>query len=512
MTRSTATRSCAHLFLPPIMSTSPYTLLATSPRPQSPGTPTQAPTQASMPDVQMDLVEILRSGEDSRLRRYRPERNESLASHTVLFCGADSTSQEAEDWDERRPWIVEMLPETAPPPARKRQKRSNGCGTRIHARAVAERRWRALLDGASLDIVGLADDYFTLDMKRELLLGKERCGCVRSGVGCAVCGNPLGTLYTPCSRHTPSAHTSNFAGSHYTFLRAAVSPPLPAPTRRVSIPNDEFITARVDRESLQRRLREREELNQFRARVRAAQQPMSRPPPRNEPTRPEWERRIDEARQEALNSRAAFDAWADATIQRATATAALDVVDLSPLLRRSASPPEYAPPVAPREVSEEERRRDWQRGVINTATRPFGRDWPTITRTIERTTAPAEPLSRRAILEELRQASRTIERTTAAPEIPPRAVSDNEDENGAATVLDELRREVLAARALERAERAIAREPPDLPVLSRRLSLGDSLRWNSAGNPSAATPEMATVTRPEEEATASTRRRTFFER
>jgi hypothetical protein len=138
-----------------------------------------------MLDQQIDLVEILRSGEDSRLRRYRPERNDTPTSPAVvLFCGAD---QEAElDWDEHRPWVVEILPETEPPPARKRQKRSNGCGARIHARAMADRRWRGLVEGISMDVVRLEDEYFTPDMKRELLLGKERCGCCRSGVGCAI--------------------------------------------------------------------------------------------------------------------------------------------------------------------------------------------------------------------------------------------------------------------------------------------------------------------------------------
>ncbi|KAJ7253383.1 hypothetical protein B0H12DRAFT_1116949 [Mycena haematopus] len=466
--------------------TVPYTILATSSRPQSPITP----TQASMSDEQMDLVEILRSGEDSRMRRYRPERNDTLASPTVLFCGADSTNQEAEDWDEHRPWVVEMLPETAPPPARKRQKRSNGCGARIHARAVPDRRWRGILDGASADVVGLADDYFTTDMKRELLLGKEGCGCARTGVGCAICGNPLGTLFTPCSRHAPSSPRSNFSASHYTFLRAAVSPPLPPPTRRVSIPQDEFLTGRVERETLQRRIRERDELQ--RARRPSRQLPPPAPPPhlRGENPRAEWERRIDEVRlQESANGRAAFDAWADATLQRATATAALDVVDLSPLLRRSTSPPEpesEPAAAAPREVSEEERRREWQRTTASN--RPFGRDWPTITRTIERTTAPPEPLSRRVILEELRQASRAIERTAAAaPEVPRRAPPDDVSEGSVAVALEELRREILAARALERADRALP--VPEVPIPPRRLNFGEGFRRDSIGDPSPTTPE-----------------------
>lgn len=164
------------------MSSASYMLLPTSSHPQSPTTPTQA--SAAMSDEQMDLVDILRSGEDSRIRRFRPPEALVSSPAVVLFCGADQDTEA--DWDEHRPCIVEMLPQTSPPPPRKRQRRSNGCGARIHARAVPDRRWRGLLEGASADVVGLADEYFTGDMKHELSLGKERCGCNRTGVGCAI--------------------------------------------------------------------------------------------------------------------------------------------------------------------------------------------------------------------------------------------------------------------------------------------------------------------------------------
>ncbi|KAJ7118938.1 hypothetical protein C8R44DRAFT_982655 [Mycena epipterygia] len=400
---------------------------------QSPSTPTQA---TSMSDEQMDLVEILRSGEDSRLRRHRPERNDGPAlPAVVLFCGAD---QDIEDWDEHRPGFVQMLPDMAPPPARKRQKKSNGCGARIHARAVPERRWRGLLDGVSGDVVPLQDEYFTPDMRRELLLGKERCGCARSGVGCAICGNPLGILFTPCPRHAPSSPNTNFSSSHYTFLRGAVSPPLPLPTRPVptsaSASDREIPTGRGEREALARRLRDREELHQLRARMRAAQQqPQPQPPPQPHPHsagsadehRLEVSRlllaanagaqlrRADRDRERRLRMDAGdpgFEAWADATMRRATATADAPVVlDLSALVEgRPATPPGFTsgsgpgtsavsvvPP--PRELSDDERRREWQqrewqRGVVSAASRSFGRDWPTVTRTVERTTAVPETI------------------------------------------------------------------------------------------------------------------------
>ncbi|KAJ6620371.1 hypothetical protein B0H10DRAFT_2188622 [Mycena sp. CBHHK59/15] len=351
------------------MSFASYTIIAPSSMPPSPTTPTQT---TLMSEEQMDLVEILRSGEDSRLRRHRPERADPAAalSAVVLFCGADQENEA--DWDEHRPWTVAILPDTTPPPARKRQKRSNGCGARIHARAIPDRRWRGMLDGVSGDVVPLQDQYFTPDMKRELLMGKERCGCSRSGVGCSICGNALGALFTPCARHAPSSANTNFSSSHYTFLRSAVSPPLPLLTRPVSSANREIMAGRAERESLQRRMRDREEIQQLRARARAGQ-PSTRPADerRQELTRPgdirraERERRaredhIAEMMESEVDDGRAFEAWADATIQRATATAASPVpdgmVDLTALMRGG--------PVAPRELSEEERRTDWDRGIV----------------------------------------------------------------------------------------------------------------------------------------------------
>ncbi|KAJ6497137.1 hypothetical protein C8R47DRAFT_1318095 [Mycena vitilis] len=441
------------------MSSAAYTLLATSPRPRS-----STPTQESMSE-EIDLLEILRSGEDSRQRRYRPDRlahDLSASPAVVLFCGADQDGTDL-DWDEHRPWVVAMLPETEPPPARKRQKRSNGCGARVHAAAVPDRRWRAQAEGASGDVVDLDDVYFSSDMKRELLMGKERCGCRRTGVGCAICGNPLGALFTPCTRHAPTSPSTSFSASHYTFLRAAVSPPIPNPTspRRVSLPADDV---RGEREALQRRIRDREELVQLRDRVRAVHQShtsRASGAPRNpfDPAedfafagrRADRERRMHAMQQQRAHlvqaaaagagagddGHAAFEAWADATLQRATATAASDVpvvVDLSALMDLRASPtaetPEPAPTPAPaaqapRELSEEERRRDWQRGVMSAARRSLEQDWPTMGRrmeSLEELRAMSRPVEggavppRRFTLDELRRG--TIERTTALPQQP----------------------------------------------------------------------------------------------
>jgi hypothetical protein len=272
----------------------------------------------------------------------------------------------------------------------------------------------------------------------------------------------------------------------------------------VSIFGDEPPTGRVEREALSRRLREREEL---RARMRVSQQQQlqsMRIPPRGdasrENSRAEWERRIEEVRLQesagrtAADGRLAFEAWADATLQRATATAASDVpvVDLSPLmdLRRSASPPEPAPASpAAREVSEEERRRDWQRGggVFPGASRSY-REWPTITRTIERTTAPPEQ-----VLDDFGRPDRTNE--GISENIPPGYIYRShrstvvEPLPEPVVTVEELRRDVLARRA-ERAQWA----PPGL---SRRASRSGIVRAYGEE---------------QEEPSARRRTRTFFER
>ncbi|KAJ6546872.1 hypothetical protein B0H19DRAFT_1237602 [Mycena capillaripes] len=537
------------------MSAVAYTLLATSPRPQSPSTP----TQASMSDEQMDLVEILRSGEDSRLRRWRPERNDAAASApVVLFCGSDKDSEV--DWDEHRPWEIEIIPETrAPLPARKRQKRSSGCGARIHARAVPDRRWRALLDGASTDVVELEDKYFTGDMKRELLMGKERCGCRRSGVGCAICGNPLGALFTPCARHTPSSPATQFASSHYTFLRAAVSPPIPS-TRRVSVPADEVLTARGEREALQRRIRDREELQQLRARMRAAQQPQTRPPPSRDPSDDlvtaanattvsslrgmdrERERRSQRMQQQQENAalhmgrlqaagdhgRAAFAAWADATLQRATATAASDVpvvVDLSSLMdfRAPASPPEPAAAPAARELSEEERRRDWQRGVFSTASRTFGRDWPTMSQTVEGTTTTVavpgpEPRTRGFTVDELQRDLMT-RREVMAMRTAMALAEGTSDPVARWGTVEEVRRDVMSQSMELPPSRgptleAIRRGPVErVTAMPERRSLEEVLNLRRHTTSTSENTETVQETREEDrEREEPRRRRIFFER
>ncbi|KAJ7106595.1 hypothetical protein C8R44DRAFT_745081 [Mycena epipterygia] len=84
--------------------------------------------------------------------------------------------------------------------------------------------WRAAESPTNVNIVGLDDTYFSDNMRRKLRLGVEPCGCERTGLGCAVCGNPLGALHKPCESHMVSKHGYYY----YILLPSAVSPPIPS--------------------------------------------------------------------------------------------------------------------------------------------------------------------------------------------------------------------------------------------------------------------------------------------
>ncbi|KAF8629277.1 hypothetical protein AX15_003535 [Amanita polypyramis BW_CC] len=75
---------------------------------------------------------------------------------------------------------------------------TNGCGAIIHTKAAPRPKlgmWTAKTK-ASDSVVHLDSCYFeSLAVGRTV---RSSCGCVREGVGCAMCGNPLGSLYTPC--------------------------------------------------------------------------------------------------------------------------------------------------------------------------------------------------------------------------------------------------------------------------------------------------------------------------
>ncbi|KAJ6536841.1 hypothetical protein B0H19DRAFT_1270550 [Mycena capillaripes] len=146
------------------------------------------------------------------------------AGHVVLFCGLDIDAEHPSVSDASmapHPQILPLPPSPTPEPPRKRQKRSTGCGTRVHTNARAVRQWRGSVSGASADVVPLERAYFAPEAIKQLNLHENNCGCAIRGVGCRVCGNPLGALKTWCE-----LHRSDDPSRAYTFLPCAVSPPL----------------------------------------------------------------------------------------------------------------------------------------------------------------------------------------------------------------------------------------------------------------------------------------------
>ncbi|KLO05026.1 hypothetical protein SCHPADRAFT_947247 [Schizopora paradoxa] len=85
--------------------------------------------------------------------------------------------------------------------------RSTGCGALIHTNGTPRTRdgtWHAK-GKASECVVKLDKMYF----KHGGLPKQFACGCRWHGVGCAVCGNPLGNVYIPCqAASSPGADAS----------------------------------------------------------------------------------------------------------------------------------------------------------------------------------------------------------------------------------------------------------------------------------------------------------------
>ncbi|KAJ6504917.1 hypothetical protein DFH09DRAFT_1439637 [Mycena vulgaris] len=160
----------------------------------------------------------------------------------VLFCGAPQPLTAA-DLDAHHPWRVQMLPidyknsqslpkrqkiarkSLDPPTEAAAKMKSNGCGARVHAGAVPKRggsMWRGSQKGMADIVLALEDKYIPATMRSVIKSRSEGCGCLRSPVGCAVCGNPLGAFIMHCTVHTYFDSPSFVCE----FVPSAVSPPL----------------------------------------------------------------------------------------------------------------------------------------------------------------------------------------------------------------------------------------------------------------------------------------------
>ncbi|PFH48994.1 hypothetical protein AMATHDRAFT_64090 [Amanita thiersii Skay4041] len=115
-------------------------------------------------------------------------------------------------------------------------KQTNGCGAVVHTKAAPRPRsgmWTAKNEATSV-VVHLDPCYFDRSMVGKIV--RSSCGCVREGIGCSLCGNPLGTRYKPCRTATEGIFSSRGHSSRqhsptiiprlpiYSFFATAVSP------------------------------------------------------------------------------------------------------------------------------------------------------------------------------------------------------------------------------------------------------------------------------------------------
>ncbi|EAU82641.2 hypothetical protein CC1G_07923 [Coprinopsis cinerea okayama7 len=126
----------------------------------------------------------------------------------ILVCGAevdvDSTYPSSST-----PFKPSLLPVTPPKPGSSSRnggskKSNNGCGAYVHFAATcapsaqhATRTYTARSPATDV-VVPLASEYFHpyVGVRFET----SACGCVKEGIGCVVCGNPLGTRWRFCER------------------------------------------------------------------------------------------------------------------------------------------------------------------------------------------------------------------------------------------------------------------------------------------------------------------------
>ncbi|KAF9477846.1 hypothetical protein BDN70DRAFT_933892 [Pholiota conissans] len=146
-----------------------------------------------------------------RSRRYGPyttgtvgEQEDGEEKIYAIVCGATTMECESDDFEPFKPSVLPLYPTPQAPKSKESSKRSTGCGAVVHLRAVPRPRvgvWSAC--GAASDtVVALDASYF--DTREAAKMVRSKCGCINEGVGCAVCGNPLGTRHIPCKAASES--------------------------------------------------------------------------------------------------------------------------------------------------------------------------------------------------------------------------------------------------------------------------------------------------------------------
>ncbi|VDB90107.1 unnamed protein product [Peniophora sp. CBMAI 1063] len=163
----------------------------------------------------------------------RIDEGDQTAGYFAIYCnGADLDSHHSHDHSSaptpsasrprRKPSAF-----SKPAPNAPRTPRRTGCGALVHVSAMPRRKcgvWIARGD-AGPSVAPLDRAYFSTRVVDKIM--ESSCGCIRTGIGCRVCGNALGTIFTPCQAAA--------AGLFSTTTSPSPSPgPPEAPLRVVS--------------------------------------------------------------------------------------------------------------------------------------------------------------------------------------------------------------------------------------------------------------------------------------
>ncbi|KAI6042289.1 hypothetical protein EDC04DRAFT_2971962 [Pisolithus marmoratus] len=210
-------------------------------RPETVSSPQPEPlgsVQLTDVDDSIVLSDLLRTGEASRLRRRGAMRLDHNAIHSqrhesgrttpptitwepaddavslseevrfisdpdpcdyVLYCGGEDPMLELTvgNGPYGPPSPLPSYP-VARAPRRRDARRTNGCGAVVHLRAWRRERtsvWVGKHEATSA-VIPIDPSYFERHSIVRVI--RSPCGCVREPVGCAICGNPLGTRHKPC--------------------------------------------------------------------------------------------------------------------------------------------------------------------------------------------------------------------------------------------------------------------------------------------------------------------------
>ncbi|KAJ7098474.1 hypothetical protein C8R43DRAFT_1244366 [Mycena crocata] len=155
------------------------------------------------------------------------------ATCEVLSCGSELPLSSADFHETQLPLPNRHylgFDDLPPPPREQKPRKFSGCGTRIGTASPHAEKWvwSGNLDNITPTVVSLETEYVPPEAVAAMdNVCHKTCGCWHSWVGCAVCGNTLGMLLTPCHHHE-----SRGVPGVYLFLPTAVSPPLPPPHPR----------------------------------------------------------------------------------------------------------------------------------------------------------------------------------------------------------------------------------------------------------------------------------------